>query len=196
MNPEEEAAWDRYLAKFASAAEHIRAVAEGSEEAPFAETVQAETAVNMQGQSEEAGAQPRAYGQQGGGRDPSGSLSFGANVPHQEARGPRDPQDIVLAVAVAGVDPVMTPEGGRAKGGQVLVALAPPEISGVPTLQGREQTREQAMAMQTIWRSAPGRANIVARCKAIVVKPSVGQHTTREANWRARGLAPLALTAE
>ena len=59
---------------------------------------------------------------------------------------------------------------------------------------------QRAMAMKSIWRGAPDRAENMARRTAVVVGPLLGQYTTNvgaeskmEANWCARVLHLWAL---
>jgi len=110
---------------------------------------------------------------------------------------------------------VITLEGARADR-KPLVPI-PPQRTPIPPMQGEQLTSEQtsqrsirqamamqrAMAIESIWRAAPGGAENMARRTAIVVGPAAGRYTTRvaadaarEAKWRTQGLAPLGITDE
>ncbi len=170
---------------------------------------------SMQGPSEEDGSRPRALDPQGSGQDPGGTPQGGENAPIADVGDPRGSQDTVMTDAATESGAVITPEGARADR-EPLVPI-PPQRTPIPPMQGEQLTSEQAsqrsiqqamamqraMAIEPIWRAAPGGAENMARRTAIVVGPAVGQYTTRvaadaarEANWRARGLAPLGITDE
>jgi len=170
---------------------------------------------SMQGPSEEAGSCPRASDPQGSGQDPGRTHEGDDNAPRGDVSNPRDPKDVDMTDAPPERDAVIDTEGGRAEGN--LVAPSVREKPRVPLMQGRELTGEQArqrsiqqaMAMQLaqaiepIWRAAPERTENMARRTAIVVGLSSAQYSTRvagdanrEANWQAKGLAPLAITDE
>ncbi len=137
------------------------------------------------------------------------------NAPIADVGDPRGSQDTVMTDAATESGAVITPEGARAD--REPLAPLPPQRTPIPPMQGEQLTSEQArqrsiqqamamqraMAIEPIWRAAPGGAENMARRTAIVVGPAVGRYTTRvaadaarEANWRARGLAPLGITDE
>jgi len=170
---------------------------------------------SMQGPSEEDGSRPSASDPQGNGQDPGGTHQDGENAPIADVGDPRGSQDTVITNAATVSGAVINPEDARAE--REPLAPIPPKRAPIPPMQGggltseqaRQRSMQQAMAMQraqalqTILRGAPEGAENMARRTAIVVSPSVGQHTTRvaadanrEANWRAKGLAPLGITDE
>ena len=156
----------------------------------------------MQTQSEKPPRRLRSSTRQREDEGPSSSFAFGTRLLEDEPRAPRSPEDIEMAEAVSAGVNVMPPRGSTEAQREEEMQHTPPIVT--PTTQAVAVVgppRSAPATMEAIWNSSTAGAENMARRTEIVVSPAVGQYTTsqtptaeREANWKARGLAPMEFT--